>query len=74
MFKKKKKKTFCDRREKGIEGGRGGGGEVELEAFVTSGSDKAEWSASHPGRFNPDEKFPGNRVCISQTPSGHSGD
>jgi hypothetical protein len=31
---------------------------MELHAFLTSGLDGGEWSASRPGRFTPGERAP----------------
>jgi hypothetical protein len=39
-----------------------GGEEVETHAFLTSALVASKLSASHPGRFTPEEKVSGNQV------------
>jgi hypothetical protein len=36
-----------------------GGVDVYIHIFLTSALVRGEWSASHPGRFTPEERAPG---------------
>jgi hypothetical protein len=40
-----------------------GGVDLEIHMFLTSALARGEWSASHPGRFTPEERAPGT-LCI----------